>query len=364
MKKDQIKKNLYHRVKLRPITKRFSNDVEIGRFDDDRIIDNIPDEGVEISDTRSGYRFTLGFDHIHSYLSDPNRNYDGLKHGVLVLNVQLCIDIDRRKVSIEPTERPGKAYDSMPTKQKEVYQMIDEYYAALKSKKYFKGIEGKGICALIIVPEGFLIKLDLSNLPDNFLILFQPIYCSGWHSEITGRSRFTFGLLPRGYFGTPDKDRAPYAVTELTDLGEVKAYNSLILENQHDEHQIFLPKHSVGYVPSILFEREIINAFHKYLTSLKELGVSSPFFLHTAILNVRGYIMGVDPFTQIQHGGGRVFQADDIKPPPCHIPSDSHFSTKHDVAKAIRPMFDYIWREFGFQGSLNYSKADEWKPHR
>ena len=108
MKKDQIKKDLCSRVRLRPIAKRFSNDVEIGRFDNDWIIDKVSDEGVEINDTRSGYRVILGFDHIHDYKSDPNRNYDGLKHGILVLNVQLCININTWKVSIEPTERPGR----------------------------------------------------------------------------------------------------------------------------------------------------------------------------------------------------------------------------------------------------------------
>jgi hypothetical protein len=107
MKKDQINKDLYSRVRLRPIAKRFSNDVEIGRYDDDWIIDKVSEGGVEINDTRSGYRFILGFDHIHSYISDPNRNYDGLKHGILVLKVQLFININTWKVSIEPTERPG-----------------------------------------------------------------------------------------------------------------------------------------------------------------------------------------------------------------------------------------------------------------
>jgi hypothetical protein len=109
MKKDQIKKNLNSRVKLRPIAKRLSNDVEIGQFDDDWIIDKVSDEGVEINDTRSGYRVILGFDHIHNYTSDPNRDYDGFKHGILVLTVQLIINIDTWKVSIEPTERPGRS---------------------------------------------------------------------------------------------------------------------------------------------------------------------------------------------------------------------------------------------------------------
>jgi len=109
MKKDQIKKNLYSRVKLRPIAKSFLNGVGREQFDDDWIIENVSDEGVVINNPRMGYIYTLGFDHIHSYTSDPDRNYDGFKHGILVLNVQLSIDLNTWTISIEPTERPGKS---------------------------------------------------------------------------------------------------------------------------------------------------------------------------------------------------------------------------------------------------------------
>ena len=89
--------------------KLVSNEVELEQFGNDWIIDKISDEGLEINDTWSGYRVILGFDHIHNYTSDPNRNYDGLRHGILVLNVQLSINVNTWKVSIEPTERPGKS---------------------------------------------------------------------------------------------------------------------------------------------------------------------------------------------------------------------------------------------------------------
>jgi hypothetical protein len=244
------------------------------------------------------------------------------------------------------------------TRKEEVQEIIDGYYAALKSKKYFKGIEGKGIIVLAIVPEVSSIKLDLSNLPSNFTTLFQPIYCSGWSSEITGRSRFTFGRLPKGHFGSEGADHVPHAVTEVTEFGEVKAYNSSMLENRYGEPELL--KHCAGYVPNVAYEREIIIAFHRYLTSLRELGVSGPFFIHTAMLNVQGYIMATDPMRMLS--GGRVFQGEDIRPLLDHLPNDTYFATKQDVAKALRPMFDYIWREFGFDRSFNYSETGEWIP--
>jgi len=234
------------------------------------------------------------------------------------------------------------------TRKEEVQEIIDGYYATLKSKKYFKGTAGKGICALAIVPEVSSLKLDLSNLPSNFTTLFQPIYCSGWSSEITGHSRFTFGRLQKGQFGSGGADHVPYAVTEVTEFGEVKAYNSYMLT------------YSAGSVPSVAYELEIINAFHRYLTSLNELGVSGPFFIHTAMLNVQGYIMSTGSMLMLS--GGRVFEGEDIRPPLAHLQNDTNVSTQQDVAKALRPMFDYIWREFGVDRSFNYSEAGEWMP--
>jgi|GEM_PF-1084373 hypothetical protein len=342
MKKDQIKKNLNHHVRLRPVARWFDSNGDLNQLDDDWIIESYTDEGVRIKNLRTDHTTILGFDQIHSYMSDPNRNYSGIKYGVLILNVQL--HIHGWKVSFEPTERPGKADDPpSSTREKEVQEIIDEYYAALKSKKYFKGIEGKGICALAIVPEVSSIKLDLSNLPGNFNTLFEPIYYSSGSlsSEITGRSRFTFGCRTG--------DRVPYAVTEVTGLGQVKAYNSSMLQSHYDMQE------NRYDIPNIAYECKIITTFYRYLTSLKGSGVSGPFFIHTALLNVQGYTMYTERIS-----GGRVSQSEDIRPLLRHVPNDTHLETKQDVAKAVRPMFDYICREFGFDKSFNYSEEDEW----
>jgi hypothetical protein len=217
------------------------------------------------------------------------------------------------------------------TREKEVQEIIDDYYDALKSKKYFKGIEGKGICALAIVPEVPSINLDLSRLPGNFNTLFEPIYyfSGSLSSEISGHSKFTFAC------GT--NDRVPYAVTEITGLGEVKAYNSSMLQSHYDMQE------NRYDIPNIAYECKITTTFHRYLTSLKKCGVSGPFFIHTAMLNVQGYSMRRE-----LRFGGQVFQGEDIRPPLCHVPNDTHFATKQEVEKVVRPMFDYVCREFGF----------------
>jgi len=267
--------------------------------------------------------------YLHQVKYDDNRYYK--RTGTITIAMESS-DVETFFRSIGPSARKEK-----------VQEIIDGYYAALKSKKYFKGIEGKGICALAIVPEVPSINLDISRLSGNFNTLFEPIYYSSGSlsSEISGRSRFTFAC------GTDD--RVPYAVTELTDFGEVKAYNSSMLQSHYDMQE------NRYDIPNIAYEREIITIFHHYLSSLKESGVAGPFFIHTAMLNVQGYSMHTKRIS-----GGRVFQGEDIQPLLCHVPNDTHFATKQDVAKAVRPMFDYIWREFGFDKSINYSEEGEW----
>lgn len=64
---------------------------ELASVDDDWIIENIKDEGVEVSNIRTQHRTTLGYDHIREFLSDPERDRDGMKHGFLILKIQIYI---------------------------------------------------------------------------------------------------------------------------------------------------------------------------------------------------------------------------------------------------------------------------------
>ena len=100
MNKDKLKKNLYAHVKLRPVARRFNNSVELVQIDDDWIIEEVSDVGVKITNISTGHTTRLGYDHIHHYDSNPDKEFDGLKHGFLSLNVQIFFD--ESKLWIEP----------------------------------------------------------------------------------------------------------------------------------------------------------------------------------------------------------------------------------------------------------------------
>jgi hypothetical protein len=100
----QFRKNNLKHVRLDPIPRRFEggkNGLELPRKDDDWIL-NVNDEGViYLDNTRVPFRARLNPDHIHSYVSDPQR---GGGYGFLNLTVQN--KFGGNDLWIEPGVRP------------------------------------------------------------------------------------------------------------------------------------------------------------------------------------------------------------------------------------------------------------------
>jgi len=90
--------------------------------------------------------------------------------------------------------------------------------------------------------------------------------------------------------------------------------------------------------------------------------VTPPLSLHIALINVRSYILWVDAFRTREPG--RILTQDDVLPDVVHVTYETHFKSREDVAKILRPAFDFVWREFGFKQSYNYTEAGDWQPER
>ncbi len=107
MNKDMMKKNVHAHVLLQPQACHLDhNGLEIRPAVDDDwwLIEDVNDDGVKISDPRSGHIRLLGYDHIQKFTSDGIRN--GAKRGFLTLLVQLYVQ--GNDVRVLPT-RPGEA---------------------------------------------------------------------------------------------------------------------------------------------------------------------------------------------------------------------------------------------------------------
>ena len=91
MNKAELKKNVGHHVRLRPMAKRFvgaPTGPQLPPVDDDWLIQGFEKNGLRISNNATGHGTVLGFDHIREFATDPVR---GQGNGTLILKSQVHI---------------------------------------------------------------------------------------------------------------------------------------------------------------------------------------------------------------------------------------------------------------------------------
>jgi len=101
MNAQQFKRNIGGRVQLVPSARRFDESrAELPRNDDDWVIADVTEDRIRIENPRTGHFVWLGKDHIRNYATNPQREWDGLKHGFLNLHVQIFLQ--GREARYEP----------------------------------------------------------------------------------------------------------------------------------------------------------------------------------------------------------------------------------------------------------------------
>lgn len=115
MNADQFRKNIGHRVRIRPVARRPANPKELPRIDDEWVVESVEQDGANLRNLRTDHKVIVAWDHLHSYTSDPARNSEGVKSGFARLRVQVFLYADRAE--IEPLE-PGK-WDSLPERRRQ-----------------------------------------------------------------------------------------------------------------------------------------------------------------------------------------------------------------------------------------------------
>jgi hypothetical protein len=93
---------------------RFEAGQKLPPRDDIWIVISVSDKGVlHIENPRTSHAPDLGADQVHSFMTDPGGEHDGLKHGFLLLHVQFTYR--DRTLSIDPLppgSRDGAAFRS------------------------------------------------------------------------------------------------------------------------------------------------------------------------------------------------------------------------------------------------------------
>lgn len=235
------------------------------------------------------------------------------------------------KYQLDVSELRG-AFVASETGQEKLRRFRLERIALIEAGETPAPLSGGPRLVLHIVPFGAIQGVSaydvasLASIPNEI----RPLYDNGWSS----RHNFD-GFLT--YTGEPE---ATSYVQVFRD-GTIEAVDTRILEGKQ-------------YIPSILYEQQLMDRLSKYLDIQRRLGVTMPVIVMLSLIGVKGYTMGVDP--------GRFFNASlrPIDRDVLLVPEIVIEEFNIDPSQTLKPAFDSIWNAAGWSGSMNYNDAGKW----
>ncbi|HTV39550.1 MAG TPA: hypothetical protein VMF08_03170 [Candidatus Sulfotelmatobacter sp.] len=229
---------------------------------------------------------------------------------------------------------------------------LDELIARVTSGNFHKLVFKQGLFVLSCAPTSAQVPLPIFE-PQNQQVLavnLQPFGESGWSHQIAGDRFITFAS---------DKNSGVDSATEMMPDGSINAASHDVISIKGHYFMLTGQRVPEGVVniASVFFERNVIQGLYKYLKCLRALGSAGPWHVAAAAINVNKSILHVSPRLMF---GGRAFQGREMRPPIIEVPAEIALENQQPVARALRPVFDYIWREHGYPRSLNYAENGEW----
>jgi len=193
--------------------------------------------------------------------------------------------------------------------------------------------------ALHLVPLGAgLITQQYNLLPleQQTARLLAPIYSTGWTPRHNFDGYLTYSVL---------RESICNSYLQIFRDGSIEAVESSMLKDD-------------GYgklIPSVAFEKRLLEALPRFLSIQRDLGVGLPIFLMLSLIGVKGYKMAV------RQGYRDRTIAHEIDRDALIIPEVlvNDFSTSGEVL--LRPVFDVVWNAAGWSSSINFDESGEWR---
>lgn len=165
----------------------------------------------------------------------------------------------------------------------------------------------------------------------------SPLYCGGWNYRIN----FDGFLL----YSQSNDNGASYSYTQFYRNGIIEMVNSNLLDSWGSDDK---------YIPSTLYENEIIKTLKRCISYYEDVGINTPIFGFISLVGVKGYIMAVDTSKYW------VMKHDSIDRDVLLTPEIIIDNYDESIEKTIKPCFDFIWNACGFEGSLNFDEDGKW----
>lgn len=213
----------------------------------------------------------------------------------------------------------------------EIQATRSKFEAAVRSGGFYGLTRQAAALAISIVTAGG-VRYPSQKLREQKI---QPIRQYGWHPAIRGNSVLAV-----------DNEKGDCCgVAELCNDGTILAADTWVLDPKFHPRQ-----NNATQIPPLILESRIILSVESYLEALRSLAAPLPWHVSISLLEVKGYWMllsQVDttaPFPDI-----------DICPEPLIVRNIAEIDTSEKVRAFLRPAIDFIWREFGEEGSPHYT---------
>ncbi len=111
------------------------------------------------------------------------------------------------------------------------------------------------------------------------------------------------------------------------------------------------------FIPSVVFEKELMSTVERYLKLIENIGLSLPIYLFLSLIGIRDYVYATPkrfPFDE-----NIPFNRDDYLFPEYVIQD-----YREQAVKILRSCFDSIWNAAGFPGDEYYNDSGEWREPR
>jgi hypothetical protein len=212
----------------------------------------------------------------------------------------------------------------------------DEFEAQVRAGKFHGLVRPKGAIAIAVIPAAPM-RLNAKDLRYEKI---PPLARSGWDPKNRGSS----------VLSVDDLGDHPRSIAEMRADGVILAAETAVL----DPSSRRFARKDVGLpVPSDAVEGALIWSAMAYLTELQEVNAPLPWAIGISLLEVKGYWL----YAADGQSRADVFGETDIRLQPIVVDAIPEPLDRQAVAAILKPAFDFIWREFGFGGSSNYTEG-------
>jgi hypothetical protein len=241
------------------------------------------------------------------------------------------------------SQSPSQVIDS----KKRGLELHNAFLQRVRNASFDGFVIPQGALTLTLAPSVALDQpLDIVKNEDMLVLKLRPLYASGWDKRRFGSRFITISKW----------DNKIDAVTEISELGIINAVGHEVIDVGRGYLPATLPQ-DVLFIPSVVFEKNTIETVQNYIQALYQLGAKGPWTFALGMIALQKSAIYIGrPYAF----GAKYFEGNDILPPPIEIPADIDLNNPQAIAKCLRPIFDYIWREHNFPQSLNYGATGDW----